>query len=58
MVGMGPKVGLEVDETAAQVAVRYLGWSQERADREVEEYRDYVRRFKPREFRDREPARA
>jgi len=58
MVGMGPKVGLEVDEAAAQVAVRYLGWSQERADREVEEYRDYVRRFKPREFRDREPARA
>jgi glycerol-3-phosphate dehydrogenase len=55
MVGMGPKVGLDVDEAAAQVAVRYLGWSQERADREVREYRDYVQRYRPKEFREREP---
>jgi glycerol-3-phosphate dehydrogenase len=57
MVGLGPRVGLDVDEAAAQVAVRHLGWSRERADREVEEYRDYVRRFRPKEFRKREPAR-
>jgi glycerol-3-phosphate dehydrogenase len=58
MVGLGPRVGLDVDEAAAQVAVRHLGWSQERADREVEEFRDYVRRMRPKEFREREPAKA
>ncbi len=47
MVGMGPKVALDVDEAAVQVAVRHLGWSQERADHEVGEFRDYVRRYKP-----------
>ena len=47
MVGLGPRVALDVDEAAAQVAVRHLGWSQERADREVREYRDFVRRYKP-----------
>jgi glycerol-3-phosphate dehydrogenase len=58
MVGMGPRVGLDVDEAAAQVAVRHLGWSQERADREVKEFRYYVRRFRPKEFQEREPAKA
>jgi glycerol-3-phosphate dehydrogenase len=58
MVGMGPNVGLDVDEAAAQIAVRYLGWTEERAEREVEEYRDYVQRYKPKEFRKTEPARA
>jgi glycerol-3-phosphate dehydrogenase len=47
MVGLGPRVALDVDAAAAQVAVRHLGWSQERADREVREYRDFVRRYKP-----------
>ena len=47
MVGLGPRVALDVDEAAVQVAVRHLGWSQERADREVREYRDFVRRYKP-----------
>jgi glycerol-3-phosphate dehydrogenase len=58
MAGMGPNVGLDVDEAAAQVAVRYLGWTEERAEREVEEYRDYVQRYRPKEFRKREIARA
>lgn len=58
MVGMGPNVALDVDEAAAQVAVQYLGWSQERAEREVREYRDYVQRYRPKEFREREPVRA
>ncbi|HVF00944.1 MAG TPA: glycerol-3-phosphate dehydrogenase [Rubrobacteraceae bacterium] len=52
MVGMGPKVGLDVDKAAARVAVKHLGWSQERADREVKEFRDYVRRYKPRDLRE------
>jgi glycerol-3-phosphate dehydrogenase len=48
MVGMGPKVGLDVDEAAAEVAVKHLGWTAERAEREVKEYRSYVERFRPR----------
>ncbi|MEJ7873068.1 MAG: hypothetical protein WKF67_12495 [Rubrobacteraceae bacterium] len=40
--------GTLVDEAAAEVAVRHLGWSAERAAREVEDYRRYVERFKPR----------
>jgi glycerol-3-phosphate dehydrogenase len=58
MVGMGPKAGLDVDEAVAWIAVRHLGWTEERAEREVGEYRDYVRRFRPKEFRAGEPARA
>jgi glycerol-3-phosphate dehydrogenase len=58
MVGMGPKVALDVDEAAAQVAVRHLGWSQERADREVGEFRDYIRRYKPKDLRKAEPMKA
>ena len=52
MVGMGPMVGLDVDEAAAQVAVRHLGWSGERAKSEVDAYRQYVERYKPRSFRE------
>ncbi len=48
MVGMGPNVGLDVDEAAAEVAVRHLGWERERAEREVHEHRRYVERFRPR----------
>jgi glycerol-3-phosphate dehydrogenase len=58
MVGMGPDVGLDVDEAAAQVAVCHLGWTEGRAEREVRGYRDYVQRYRPKEFRKREPARA
>jgi glycerol-3-phosphate dehydrogenase len=52
MVGMGPMVGLDVDEAAAQVAVRHLGWSEERARSEVAAYREYVERYKPRSLRE------
>jgi glycerol-3-phosphate dehydrogenase len=55
MVGLGPKVGLDVDEAAAQVAVRHLGWSEEHAKSEVEAYRRYVERYTPRAFREGEP---
>jgi glycerol-3-phosphate dehydrogenase len=47
MAGLGPKVGLDVDEAAAEVAVRHLGWDRERAAREVSEHRRYVERFRP-----------
>ncbi len=52
MVGMGPNVGLDVDEAAARVVVEHLGWSEERAKQEVADYRDYVRRYTPRAFRE------
>jgi glycerol-3-phosphate dehydrogenase len=55
MVGLGPNVGLDVEEPAAQVAVKNLGWSEERAKSEVEDYRRYVERYKPRAFRKGEP---
>jgi glycerol-3-phosphate dehydrogenase len=51
---MGPRVALDVDEAAARVAVQYLGWSRERAEREVREFREYVRRYKPKELRETE----
>jgi glycerol-3-phosphate dehydrogenase len=55
MVGMGPNVGLDVDEAAAEVAVRQLGWDKERAQREVQSFREYVERYRPRAFRKGEP---
>ena len=58
MVGLGPRVALDVDEAAAQVAVRHLGWSQERAEREVREYRDFVRRYKPKDLQEKEALKA
>ena len=55
MVGIGPEVGLDVDEAAARVAVQHLGWDTERAEREVQSFREYVERYKPRAFRKGEP---
>jgi glycerol-3-phosphate dehydrogenase len=54
MAGYGPRVGLDVAEAAAQVAVKHLGWEQERAEREVREYREWIERYTPKELRDRE----
>ena len=54
MVGMGPNVGLDVDEAAAEIAVKHLGWDEERAEREVKEYREWVERYKPKQFREEE----
>jgi glycerol-3-phosphate dehydrogenase len=48
MAGMGPRVGLDVAEPAAHIAAEYLGWSGERAAKEVAAYREYVRRYTPR----------
>jgi len=47
MVGLGPSVGLDVDEAASRVAVEHLGWSEDRARSEVEAYRKYVERYRP-----------
>jgi len=52
MVGYGPTNALDVDEAAAAVAVKHLGWSEERARREVEEYRAWIQRYTPRVLRE------
>jgi glycerol-3-phosphate dehydrogenase len=56
MAGYGPRVALDVVEPAAQVAVKHLGWDEERAEREVREYREWIQRYTPKEFGDREPS--
>jgi len=58
MAGYGPRVGLDVAEAAAEVAVKHLGWEQERAEREVREYREWIKRYTPKELRDQETSRA
>jgi glycerol-3-phosphate dehydrogenase len=50
MAGYGPRVGLDVVEPAARVAVEHLGWDEERAEREVREYREWIERYTPKEF--------
>ena len=51
MAGYGPRVGLDVADAAAEVAVKHLGWDGERAEREVREYREWIERYTPKEFR-------
>jgi glycerol-3-phosphate dehydrogenase len=58
MAGYGPRVGLDVVDAAAEVAVKHLGWQRERAEREVREYREWIERYTPKEFRNRESSRA
>jgi glycerol-3-phosphate dehydrogenase len=50
MVGLAPRVGLDADENAAQVAQKHLGWDDKRATDEVATYRKYIERFRPREL--------
>ena len=58
MVGMGPKVALDVDEAAAGIAVQHLGWDEARAAREVRDYREYIRRYKPKDLEEQQPSKA
>src|SRR5256714_8210547 len=48
MVGLNAQVGLDAVGRAARVAQKFLGWDESRAAREVEDYRRYVERFRPR----------
>ncbi|MDT4955434.1 MAG: glycerol-3-phosphate dehydrogenase [Acidobacteriota bacterium] len=48
LVGLDRAAGLDAVETAAAIARKYLGWDEQRAEREVSEYQKYVRRFHPR----------
>jgi glycerol-3-phosphate dehydrogenase len=47
MIGLGPSAGVGADERAARVGVAHLGWSEERAAREVASYRSHIERFRP-----------
>jgi glycerol-3-phosphate dehydrogenase len=49
MVGLNGQLGLDALEAAARVARKHLGWDEERAASEVESYRRYVERFRPKE---------
>ena len=48
MVGLNRTLGLDAVEHAARLAQQHLGWTDERAAREIDAYRRYVERFKPR----------
>ncbi|HEX5850303.1 MAG TPA: glycerol-3-phosphate dehydrogenase/oxidase [Rubrobacter sp.] len=56
MAGYGPRVARDVVEPAAQVAVQHLGWDEERAEREVNTYLEWIERYTPKDFGDREPS--
>jgi len=40
-----------VDEAAARVAVRHLGWDEDRAEHEVQDFREFIKRFRPKALR-------
>ncbi|MGI8594572.1 MAG: glycerol-3-phosphate dehydrogenase C-terminal domain-containing protein, partial [Solirubrobacteraceae bacterium] len=48
MVGLGPTAGIGPDRAAARVAQSHLRWDETRAAREVEDFRRYMRRYRPR----------
>ena len=48
LVGYGPNVGLDAVDAAAELAVRHVGWSDERAAREAAAYRAQAAALRPR----------
>lgn len=50
MVGYDSHVALDLDEAAAEIAAKHLGWDAERTKREVVEYRNWIERYKPKGF--------
>jgi glycerol-3-phosphate dehydrogenase len=48
LVGLNRAAGLDAIVPAARLAQKYLGWTEERAAVEIDEYEKYVRRFHPR----------
>jgi glycerol-3-phosphate dehydrogenase len=48
MTGLNANAGIGADVAAAQIARRTLGWSAQRAAREVADYRRWVSRYRPR----------
>jgi len=54
MVGLNSSAGIGADVRAAAIAREHLGWSESRVHEELDAYRSYVKRFKPRSMRIRE----
>jgi glycerol-3-phosphate dehydrogenase len=52
MTGLNAKAGIGADVVAAHIAMDTLNWRAERAAREVEDYRRWVRRYRPRALDD------
>ncbi len=50
-VGLNADVGLSAAPAVAEVLVAHAGWTRERAEAELDRYRDSVRRFMPRALR-------
>lgn len=50
MAALGPRVALDVDTAAAEIAVKHLGWTETRAKSEVKQFREYVQRYNPKDF--------
>jgi glycerol-3-phosphate dehydrogenase len=48
MVGLGPDAGIGADVAAAEIARGALGWDTAKVDAEVDAYRHWVRRYRPR----------
>jgi glycerol-3-phosphate dehydrogenase len=46
MIGLSATVGIGDDHAAAQIAREHLGWSAERAQHEISNYRQFVERFR------------
>jgi len=51
MVGLNSSCGLTAVSAAASIGRKHLGWSAEHAQREVQNYLDYVQRFHPKAAR-------
>jgi glycerol-3-phosphate dehydrogenase len=47
MVGLNASAGLNAVDAAARIAQTHLNWSEARMAKEIEAYREYVRRFHP-----------
>jgi hypothetical protein len=48
MVGLGPDAGIGADVAAAKIACDALGWDTAELDAEVDSYRRWVSRYRPR----------
>jgi glycerol-3-phosphate dehydrogenase len=46
MVGLNSSLGVGADEAAAKIAVKHLGWPEDRARAEVGSYRKFIERFR------------
>jgi glycerol-3-phosphate dehydrogenase len=47
MAGFNCDLSVGLDEDAAEIGKKFLGWSEDRARREVDDYRSYVKRMQP-----------